>query len=439
MSYENFASWRDQPESLTPFLSVIIPAYNEISRIIPTIASIASHLAESDYSFEIIVSDDGSTDGTGDACRALGLRNLIVIGDGVNRGKGAAVNAGVRAANGEWVLFTDADLSTPIEELDELLGQRGDAEVVIGSRAAEGADEQSKSRLRAALSGVSRRVVASILGLNIADSQCGFKLFSKSAATELFGRQRTSGFGFDAEILFLAARLGYEVVEVPVRWIDAPGSTVDPLRAPFEFLRDLMKVRVRSARGVYDTPAPTQSLRVGVVTALPPSKSSLTEYGEHLVNSLGAVDEVDEVVVFAEDSSGTPASRDNVTVVPGWTFDSMFTVMRLLLAVRTQRPDVVLFNLHFTSFGSRKIACGLALTAPMVLRLVGTPTVVLTHNLVDTTDLEAAGYSSSGPKQQVLMAIGRLLTRALLRANHVVTTMPEYVDVLKTNYGASNV
>jgi glycosyltransferase involved in cell wall biosynthesis len=399
MSYEHFATWRDQPEPLTPFLTVIIPAYNEIARIVPAIASIASHLAESGYGFELIVSDDGSTDGTGDACRALGLRNLVVIGDGTNRGKGAAVNAGVKAARGEWILFTDADLSTPIEELDEMLTHRDNAEV----------------------------------------SQCGFKLFSAHAATELFGRQKALGFGFDAEILFLAARLGFGVVEVPVRWIDAPGSKVDPVRAPFGFLADLVKVRVRAWRGVYEHAVKNDSLRIGVVTALPPSKSSLTEYGEHLVNSLSAVDEVDEVIVFAEDSNGTPTSKDDVTIIAAWTFDSLLNIVRLIRAARTQRPDVVLFNLHFTSFGTRKVACGLGLCAPMVLRLFGTPTVVLTHNLVDTTDLEAAGYWSKGPKQRILVGLGRLLTRVLLRANHVVTTMPEYVDVLRTKYGATNV
>ncbi|MGZ0177288.1 MAG: glycosyltransferase [Acidimicrobiales bacterium] len=439
MSYEHFATWRDQPEPLTPFLTVIIPAYNEIARIVPAIASIASHLAESGYGFELIVSDDGSTDGTGDACRALGLRNLVVIGDGTNRGKGAAVNAGVKAARGEWILFTDADLSTPIEELDEMLTHRDNAEVIIGSRAAAGADEQAKSRLRSKLSGVSRSVVAILLGLDIADSQCGFKLFSAHAATELFGRQKALGFGFDAEILFLAARLGFGVVEVPVRWIDAPGSKVDPVRAPFGFLADLVKVRVRAWRGVYEHAVKNDSLRIGVVTALPPSKSSLTEYGEHLVNSLSAVDEVDEVIVFAEDSNGTPTSKDDVTIIAAWTFDSLLNIVRLIRAARTQRPDVVLFNLHFTSFGTRKVACGLGLCAPMVLRLFGTPTVVLTHNLVDTTDLEAAGYWSKGPKQRILVGLGRLLTRVLLRANHVVTTMPEYVDVLRTKYGATNV
>lgn len=135
MSYEQFVEWRDKPESLSPFLSIVVPAYNEKARIVPTLASIASHMAGSGVSFEIIVSDDGSTDGTPDICRGLGLRNLVVLDPGVNRGKGAAVREGVRAASGSLILFTDADLSTPIEEVDRFIAAIAEAAIVIGSRA----------------------------------------------------------------------------------------------------------------------------------------------------------------------------------------------------------------------------------------------------------------------------------------------------------------
>jgi len=108
-------------------------------------------------------------------------------------------------------------------------------------------------------------------------------------------------------------------------------------------------------------------------------------------------------------------------------------------SVRRHRPDVVLFNLHFTSFASRKVACALGLAMPLLLRVLGTPTVVLTHNLVDTTDLDAAGYASRPLQRKLFEAIGRFLTRVLLQANHVVTTMPEYVEILRSRYGAANV
>ena len=440
MTYNHFASWRDNPEPLTPFLSVVIPAYNEAERIVPTIASIIGHLVDKPYTFELIVSDDGSTDATVEMCRNLQLRNVRVIGDGINRGKGAAVRKGVQAAAGQWILFTDADLSTPIEELDRLFEAGADADVIIGSRAAGDATEQSKSAVRHALSFVSRKVVAGLLGLDIADSQCGFKLFTRSAAATLFGLQRIDGFGFDAELLFLAKRNELKVAEVPVRWIDAPGSTVDPLRAPVEFVRDLIRVRALAAAGRYrHNNKAARGIRVAVVTALPPSDASLTEYGQHLVDNLRKVDDIAELMVFAEDSNGVPESEDDLTVIPAWTFNSLTSPFRLTLAALRHRPDVALFNIHFTSFATKKVAAALSLAVPLVMRLLGVPTIVLTHNLVDTTDLEAAGYSSSPIQQRVLTAIGRGLTRVLLGANHVVTTMPRYVEILRENYGAENV
>ena len=122
MSYENYLTWRSEPAPLTPDLSVVIPTYNERERIVPTISSIIAHLATTDLDYEIVVSDDGSSDGTPDLVRSLGLRNVVVLDPGVNRGKGAAVRAGVRAAGGRLILFSDADLSTPIEEVDAMGG-----------------------------------------------------------------------------------------------------------------------------------------------------------------------------------------------------------------------------------------------------------------------------------------------------------------------------
>ena len=239
MTYERFTHWTTEPVSLEPALSVVVPAYNESARIVPTLVSIAATLTETTADFEIIVSDDGSTDDTVAMVRTLGWRNLIVLDPGVNAGKGAAVRAGVRAAHGRAVLFSDADMSTPMHEVGPLLAELADgADVAIGSRAADGAIEQSKSVLRRLFSWGWRRITRIGLGLDIADTQCGFKMFTRDAARALFDGSRLEGFSFDAEVLFLAARFGYRVAEVPVEWFDAPGSKVQPGRVALQFLRD---------------------------------------------------------------------------------------------------------------------------------------------------------------------------------------------------------
>ncbi len=440
MSYTQFEQHTRTPLTEDPFISVVIPAYNEVDRIVPTIASVAGYLSTQDLSFEIIVSDDGSTDGTPERCRRLPLANLSVLDPGINRGKGAAVRDGVMAARGELVLFTDADLSTPIEEITQMIDAIFDVDVVIGSRAAGGADEGDKPMLRTVLSGISRFVTRRALGIDILDTQCGFKLFRREATNRLFGMQRIDGFSFDAEVLFLANRLGMRVTELPVRWVDAPGSKVKAFEASLHFLKDLMLVRLAALMGRYPrVEQPRSGMRIALVTAVPPSQATLTEYGFHLAHRLADVPEVAEVVILAEDSFGIPTATTKVSARPVWTFDSILSMPRIIWSVRRVRPDAVMFNLHFTSFGGRKVAAALGLLTPAVLRVLGVPTVVLLHNLVDTTDLDAAGYSNSPLQKRVLGWIGRLLTKFVLCANHVCTTMPDYVDILRERYAATNV
>lgn len=443
MSYENFTKWTSMPASLDPELSVVIPAYNEAQRIVPTIMSIAAMLADVTTDFEIILSDDGSTDDTPHLVRNLGLRNLVVLDPGVNRGKGAAVRDGMRVARGARILFSDADMSTPMSELIEL-NRRIDAgaDIAIGSRAAEGAVEQSKSTLRKLFSWGWRRITRAGLGLDIADTQCGFKLFTRDAAHALFNSGRVDGFSFDAEILFLAARFGFEVSEAPVEWFDAPGSKVRPGRVALQFLRDVVAIRASAVLGRYPRTAAAvveKRLTVAVVTAVPPSAATLTEYGHHLVQQLAAKPEIEQVVVFAEDSAGVPIDTEGVAYRAAWTFGSLVTPLRILRQIRADRPDVVLFNTHFTSFGSGKVAAALGLLTPALVRLTRAKSIVLLHNIVDTVDLDQAGYGSNRVVNKVLTAIGRALTRVILLADAVVTTMPQYVDVLRESYGADNV
>ena len=154
-----------------PTLSVVVPAFNESERIVSTIASIVAHLTLSGISFEVIVSDDGSVDGTEDIVRRLGLHNVVVLDPGVNRGKGAAVRSGMQAARGAFVVFSDADLSTPIQEIDKMLEAGEHSEVVIGSRGVAGSAETGRATRRRLLSWAARRSIRLVLGVAVSDTQ----------------------------------------------------------------------------------------------------------------------------------------------------------------------------------------------------------------------------------------------------------------------------
>ncbi|TDT18063.1 dolichyl-phosphate beta-glucosyltransferase [Ilumatobacter fluminis] len=250
-----YRRWAEQPIDGPPEISIVIPAYNEEWRILPTIGAIAVEISKLDRPWELIVSDDGSSDDTRKLVRELGLPNLRLI-ESENTGKGGAVRRGMLAAKGDYVLFADADQSTPIEQFSQLLAEitEGGADVVVGSRAADGADVANKSLLRKVMSAGLNGIVRVGFRIPISDTQCGFKLFTRDAADELFGVQRIDGFSFDLEILFLARKRGMKISEVPVAWYDAPGSTVDPGKVAIQFLKDLVRIRTWSIQGKYSTP-----------------------------------------------------------------------------------------------------------------------------------------------------------------------------------------
>ncbi len=231
-----------------PFLSVVIPAYNEESRLPATLDRIAEYLRGQSYPYEVIVVSDGSRDSTAAVAQSWRPEGfpLEVVDRKENRGKGYTVREGAARARGERILFSDADLSTPIEEVEKFLPFfRQGYEIVIGSRSLKDSNILVRQPFYRELMGrVFNRLVRILAVPDIADTQCGFKCFSRRAADGIFPRCRIDGFSFDVEILFLARRLGLAVREVPVRWRNAPGSSISPARDSLLMLVDIIRVRV---------------------------------------------------------------------------------------------------------------------------------------------------------------------------------------------------
>jgi dolichyl-phosphate beta-glucosyltransferase len=238
-----------------PGLSIVVPAYNEAKRLPGTLPRMIEYAQGLGETAEIIVVDDGSSDGTAGIAAAIGeacgFVTVLQVDD--DRGKGAAVRLGMLAARLGHVLFTDADLSTPIVEAGKLRAAlAAGADVAIGSRRLVGSDVQVHQPWLRELAGRTFSGVVSLLLLpGIRDSQCGFKAFRRSAARALFGRQRLDGFGFDAEVLWLARRLGYRVTEVPIVWRDDRRSSVRLVRDSGGMLLDLARIRLNGWTGRY--------------------------------------------------------------------------------------------------------------------------------------------------------------------------------------------
>jgi len=235
-----------------PFLSIVVPAYNEARRIRGTLERLCHFKELKPYTIELMVVDDGSRDATAKAVAEYpGIR---LVQNDRNHGKGFTVCHGVLEARGEFVLFTDADLSAPIEEVDKLISalQSSGADAAVGSRA-----------LQRELIGIHQPwfrdmggrffnlLVRIFTGLKLHDTQCGFKLFKRSSTRRAFERMHVEGFGFDPELLFLIERGGGRVVEVPVRWNDNPATRVRFLRDSTRMVLDLMAIRWRSFIGKY--------------------------------------------------------------------------------------------------------------------------------------------------------------------------------------------
>jgi dolichyl-phosphate beta-glucosyltransferase len=232
-----------------PSLSVVVPAYNEEQRLGETLPVIWNYLHARFPEFELIVVDDGSCDGTPQVVEAFARdrEGVRLVSYGPNRGKGHAVRTGILEAGCELVLFCDADLSTPITEVESLIaGIDAGWDIAIGSRAVRGAQLEVHQPWYRELAGRSFNKLAQLLATpGLQDTQCGFKLFHRSAAREVFGRVTEEGFSFDIEALYLATRLGYAVVEVPVRWMHREGSKVRLLRDATRMFLALLRIRRR--------------------------------------------------------------------------------------------------------------------------------------------------------------------------------------------------
>lgn len=230
-------------------LSVVVPAYNEARRLPATLTAMREHLDAAAEEYEVLVVDDGSTDTTASVAEAAAASwpQLSVIRLSPNQGKGAAVRAGMLAARGELRLFSDADLSTPMSELAKLRERiGGSCTVAIASRAlARSEIEIHQPRRREVMGRGYNRLLRLFVLPGLADTQCGFKLFTAEAAVACFEPLQTPRFGFDAEVLVRARRHGWTIAEVPVRWSHAEDSRVSALRDSVGTFVDLVRLRFR--------------------------------------------------------------------------------------------------------------------------------------------------------------------------------------------------
>jgi dolichyl-phosphate beta-glucosyltransferase len=239
---------------MTPFLSIVIPAYNEAGRIPETLALIKDFLETQQYTAEVIVVDDGSRDSTVETVQRYMQRfpELRLIKNKVNKGKGAVVRQGMLEARGVYRLFTDADNSTPITEISKLLHYIPHYDVVIGSRYLREDSIKIRQPLkRRIISRSSNFVIQTLLLPGVKDTQCGFKLFSAKAAEEIFSRESMAGWSFDIELLVIAKQRRFSVKEVPVVWYDAKNSTFHAGKEAKKFIQDLLEIYRRSKDGIY--------------------------------------------------------------------------------------------------------------------------------------------------------------------------------------------
>lgn len=237
-----------------PFLSLVVPAYNEAKRLPATVAAVTEAMASWDFLCELVLVDDGSRDGTGELIAQLATHDprIVAVSYSPNRGKGGAVIAGIAASRGTRVLFFDADLSYPLSAVPEALRRLETSPLCVGARDLDPEGGRSEySFTRKLTSFMFNAFVGLFLRLGVSDTQCGFKGFHGDVARSLFPHLAVTGFGFDVELLFLARRFGLAIDRMPIRMVNREGSSVSVLRHSLQMARDVLRIRWRAWTGRY--------------------------------------------------------------------------------------------------------------------------------------------------------------------------------------------
>ena len=236
-----------------PFLSVIVPAYNEERRIGPTLEKLVGYLTSRPFQWEVLVVDNGSDDATATVVESWASEIPQVRLESLpTAGKGLAVRHGMLRAEGKLRFMCDADMSMPVEHLDDFLDRMGEGyDIVIGSRQTEGARRFDEPLVRHLMGRVFNRVVRLVAVGGFEDTQCGFKMFRGELADEIFPLQRATGFGFDVEVLFIAKRRGASILEMPIDWHHEPSSKISPVADSVRMVMDAVLTRWRGLIGAY--------------------------------------------------------------------------------------------------------------------------------------------------------------------------------------------
>jgi glycosyltransferase involved in cell wall biosynthesis len=239
-----------------PLLSLIIPAYNEGERLPKTLPQVFDFLESQHYPFEVILVNNNSRDNTREtALTFAATRPYLRVLDETTQGKGAAVRTGMLAATGEYLFMADADFSMPVEEIAKFLPpQLSGYDVAIGSREAPGAVRYNEPQYRHFMGRVFNFYVKVLAIPGFEDTQCGFKCFRREVARDILPGQTINGWAFDVELLFIALRRGYRVVEVPVQWYYGENSRVSPVRDTINMIREVLRIRYNGFIGRYDRP-----------------------------------------------------------------------------------------------------------------------------------------------------------------------------------------